>query len=176
MQLRADAEDRRRDALAVGVRELRQVAGPHQDLDVGLEAAQLRIALERGHEAEMYRIEHRVGDMRECPWPWPCRWRARARRDRRAASGMRIGTHLVPAIASSVRFVEREHEIRARPRAARELLDVAGIDADREALPLERRDRLLEMRKGDIRLAADVDHVGTGGLVLARTRDERLDA
>ena len=49
------------------------------------------------------------------------------------------------------RLVEAEHEVRAGLRAAAQLVDVAGIDADLEAVAFSARDRVLEMRETDVR-------------------------
>ena len=46
-ELRGDAEQHGGDARGVGVGQLGEIAGAHQDLDVGPLAAELRIALER---------------------------------------------------------------------------------------------------------------------------------
>ncbi len=170
----ADADEHGGDAAAVGIGQLRQVAGTHQDLDVGPRAAQLRVALERGREAEVDRIEHRIGDVRDALGnahvdgaQQRVEIAVRARQQDRHALGAVDGIE--------ARFIEAEHVVGAGARAAAQLLHIAGIDAHLEAFALQRRDGFLKMRKLHIRLAADVDHVAALGDQLATARHQLLD-
>ena len=91
VQLRGDAQQHRGDAGRVGVGQLGQIAGAHQHLGLGPLAAQLGVALERGGEAEMDRIEHRVGKICAASWRRARPWRGRASPDRRAPWGSAPG-------------------------------------------------------------------------------------
>src|ERR1700721_580937 len=51
---------------------------------------------------------------------------------------------------------------RARFRARAQFFWLCGVDADREALGLEHAHGLLQMWKGRVRQAADIDHIGAG--------------
>ena len=63
LKLRADAEEGCGDAERVGIGQLGEIAGAHQDLDLRASVRlQLGIAEQRCGEAEMDRVEHRVGD------------------------------------------------------------------------------------------------------------------
>ena len=60
VQFRGDAKQNGRNANRVGVGQLGEIAGTHQNFSVGALAAHLRVTLERGHEAKMDGIEHGV--------------------------------------------------------------------------------------------------------------------
>ena len=57
-------------------------------------------------------------------------------------------------------LVEAEQIVGARLASAQQLVGVGGVDARLVAVLLERADRLLEMRKGRVGKAAEIDHVG----------------
>ena len=62
-EFRADTKQQRGHALAIGIRQLGQVAGPHQNFDIGPLTAQLGVAFNRGCETKMDGIEDRIGDV-----------------------------------------------------------------------------------------------------------------
>ena len=76
---------------------------------------------------------------------------------------------------SRLLLVEAEEIVGARASAAFEISQIARIDADREALRLERLDRLFEVRKWRVRQAAEVDHVGTRSPHCPCAIEDRLD-
>ena len=58
-------------------------------------------------------------------------------------------------------LVETEQKIRARDGATPQLRWIAGVDADVKAVLPKHPHRVLEMRKTDARLAAEIDDIGS---------------
>ena len=173
-QLRDHAHERHGDAGGVGVGELGEVAHPHQHLDLGQAAAQLVIAHDRGREAEMDRVEDRVGEERPARPQQPFAGLAQA--VQLAVAGRDQHRHGIGLEGEVERvLVQAEQEVGPGPRTPPQLRLIAGIDADQPALRLERLHGLFQMRKRRIGQAAQVDHVRTLGAQCRGAGHDLLD-
>ena len=158
-QLRGDADQHGGDAGGIGVGQLGEIAGAEQDLASRPLAPKFGVALERRHEAEIDRIEHGVGEI------------GTAFRVERVHGAIERG-HVAMILGDQHRrrghligdvqrlLVEAEQIVGARLASAQQLIRIGGVDARLVAVLLERADRLLEMRKGRVGKAAEIDHVG----------------
>ena len=172
-ELRANAEQHGGDAGAVGVGEFGQVAGAHQDLGGGQALAQRRVAQQRGGKTEMDGIEDRVeqtGDAARLGHGGGANQRVEV-----AGHGGDQHRHGSGAVAEVERvFGEAQQEVGACQRPAAEFAGVAGVDADRKALGLERADGAFEAGEIGARAAAEIDHVGAFGVQRAGAGKQRL--
>ncbi len=164
----------RGDAGAVGVGKLGEVAGAHQQFDLRPAAARLDEAADRAGEAEMDRVEHRIGDEGDAG----LLGRLDGAPERIEIAGNRRDQHRRHLAVEGQRqrvLVEAEQVVRPCPRADPEFVLAGGIDADGKAFGLQRPHRLAEQRKRRLRQAAEVDDVGAGRGKRVRPRDQCLD-
>ena len=145
-QLRDHAHERHGDAGGVGVGELGEVAHPHQHLGLGQAAPQLVVAHDRGREAEMDRVEDRVGEER--PARRSSRSQAGDQAVELAVAGRDQHRHGIGLEGEVERvLVQAEQEVRPGPRPRRSSSPDRRIDADQPALRLERLHGLLQVRE-----------------------------
>ena len=158
-QLRGDAEQHGGDPGRIGVGELGEIAGAEQDLALRPLAPKLGIALERGHETEIDGIEDGVGEIGAAFLVERVHGAIE-----RGHVAMILGDqhrrrgHLIGDVQRLL--VEAEQIVGACLASAQQLIRIGGVDARLVAVLLERADRLLQMRKGRVGKAAEIDHVG----------------
>ena len=173
-QLRDHAHQQGVQAQRVGVGELRQITYAHQNVDVGVTFAQLCVTQQRSREAVMEGIEHRIGE------------------ERLAAGGAAVDSAMEIVHVAGMLGDQDRHAVRARHQIERapgqaehvvgagrdtafEFATVQRIDAYLVTQAMQRRDAVLEMRKGRGGQAADVDDVGAIGVIARGHRQDIVD-
>jgi hypothetical protein len=173
-ELGDDAEEQRVDAGGVGIGELRDVADAHENARSGQPPAQLRVAQDRGGEAEGNGIEDRIEDEGPAAALEPLD----GAENRIEVAGLRGDDHRHRRRLlgeGECLLAEAQKEIGAATAAAPQLLGVGGIDADLETRFVQRGDRLFHLRERRCREAAEIDHIGTVGGKAPRFLQDRLD-
>ena len=174
VELGTQAEKQGRHARAVGVRELREIAGPHHHLGQRQARPELAKSCQGLGETEMDGIENRIENGRD-PAPLGLRRRAAQRVEIAVACGDENRARAGVLGDREGVFRQAEQEIRACRAAPAQFVDVRGIQTDGKAAVLQRPHGVLEMRERRIRQTTEIDHVGARGAETLRLRDNRLD-
>ncbi len=169
----ADAEQQRRHPRRVGVGEFGEIAGAHQHLGLGQAAAERGIAFERGGEAHVDRIEHRIEDRGDPLFLGPLRRRDQALQIA-GGGGDEDGPGARPAGEMQRLASQAEDVIRAGADGAGEFVGIARIDAHPQPFRLEPRDHRLQMGEGEAGGAAEIDHVRPLGGERSGAGEQRL--
>ena len=173
-ELRGDAEKHGGGPCGVGVGQLGEIAGAEKDLALRPCAPEVRVTLERGHEAEIDRIEDGVGEIGAALFVERVHGAIE-----RGHVAMILGDqhrrrgHLIGDMQRLL--VEAEQIVGARLASAQQLVRVRGIDARRVAVLLECANRLLEMGKGRVGQAAEIDHIGALVRIILGPLQDLLD-
>ena len=164
-ELLGNGDEHRVDAGGVGGGELGDVPDAHHLRRIRVAPVHFGVPLQRRHEAEADRLDHRIDEVADAP---PVQ-----RLDapvKRVESGAEIGDHhhACAPLADlpgdlEIGPVDAQHQLRAGVHRPQDLVRLEGVDADAHTLTAQLPDHLAELRKDDSRGATDVDDVSATG-------------